>query len=125
MFVNIILRNGRQQFKNLKQLKLTKIFYKFCFNQVLSNEVNVMKPNQMLVFLASLSVVIAQSQLVLRNNMLEVANGRQVFVSRDNLLIDHSKGFVCRVQVVQNEPMHQKVGTFHPEVSLIVTAVKR
>lgn len=60
-------------------------------------------------------------RLVRHNNVLEVPNGRVAYVRPRDLSFHKSviSGGSCKVEVVTNEPMHQRVGVFTPEVSCI------
>lgn len=64
-----------------------------------------------------LLLTFCHSSIVENNLGLEVANGRIEYVRRAVLSFRNEPGKICKVQVVQNEPMYQRVGTFTPEVS--------
>ena len=60
---------------------------------------------------------ISTSRIVKRNTGVEVRNGRNVEVHKNVLSFNVEPTQVCKVEVVTNEPMHQRVGVFKPEVS--------
>ena len=68
-----------------------------------------------------LHVLIINANLVLCsilniNRRLEVANGRAEFLTKRHLSFDVRPGDICKVEVVQNEPIYQRVGKITPAV---------
>lgn len=64
-----------------------------------------------------LTIEFSLAGIVRRNSGVEVRNGRTVLIRDENLSFNVNPGLVCKVQVVNNEPMQQKVGVFSPPVS--------
>ena len=52
------------------------------------------------------------------NNGLEVPNGRSEFLTKNHLSFHAIGGEICKVEVVQNEPIYQRVGKITPPVRL-------
>lgn len=54
--------------------------------------------------------------LVVVNSAVEVSRGRSVFITRAELQISVDPSADCKVEVVMNEPMTQRVGRLSPQV---------
>ncbi|XP_077973663.1 FRAS1-related extracellular matrix protein 1-like [Styela clava] len=76
-------------------------------------EINLLLPfaGILLSLISSISTGIVE-----RNLDLEVTNGRTVYIRKSHLRFATRPGEVCKVQVVQNEPIYQRVGEFTPKV---------
>ena len=59
------------------------------------------------------------SGIVRKNTGVEVRNGRTVTIRKENLSFNGNSNLVCKVEVITNEPMQQKVGVLKPEVRKI------
>lgn len=69
------------------------------------------------LFMISTSSTLAQ--LLLNKRELTVQTGRSVYLRRDDLVFVRTEpGEGCRVEVVQNEPITQRVGTLEPKVGI-------
>ncbi|XP_076812238.1 FRAS1-related extracellular matrix protein 1-like isoform X1 [Clavelina lepadiformis] len=66
--------------------------------------------------IATILVEGGSPQVVKRNRGLEVANGRMEYLDDDVLQFNFDPQQICKVEVVQNEPMYQRVGVIIPEV---------
>lgn len=59
----------------------------------------------------------ALSQLLVHKNDIEVPIGREVFLKPSDLYFHHSiLDEICKVEVLENEPITQRVGLFEPRV---------
>ena len=80
----------------------------------------LMKTNMELVvgiFLLCLTLTTAD-QILISKKELSVDIGRSVYLRKDDLVFrDTSKKSECRVEVVQNDPITQRVGRLEPMVS--------
>lgn len=54
--------------------------------------------------------------LVVVNSAVEVSRGRSVFITRVELQINVDPSADCKVEVVMNEPVTQRVGRLSPQV---------
>nr|XP_018668634.1 FRAS1-related extracellular matrix protein 1 isoform X2 [Ciona intestinalis] len=74
---------------------------------------------RMLIFVLALVVNCClgntHAQQIRHNYGIEVANGRVVYMTKNLLSFPSDPETPCKVEVVQNEPMYQKVGSFTPE----------
>ena len=73
-----------------------------------------------LLLVAALLRSAESGQIVRRNIVVEVRNGRSVELSKDNLAFNVNPREICKVEVVTNEPLYQRVGLFKPEVGFLV-----
>lgn len=62
-------------------------------------------------------LIFTNASVVNRNLPLEVRNGRTIYISKTHVDFKTRPGEVCKIKVVENEPMHQRVGEFTPKVS--------
>ncbi|XP_067452176.1 FRAS1-related extracellular matrix protein 1b isoform X1 [Thunnus thynnus] len=69
----------------------------------------------LLLLLAAVAAVCSRS-LVVVNSGVEVARGRSVFISEKELKISVDPAADCKVEVVMNEPITQRVGRLTPQV---------
>ena len=71
-----------------------------------------------LVFVC-LSPVFVGCGLVIRTNTVTVRMGRTVFLNTDDIVIKKMKKSDegCRIEVVENDPITQRVGQLEPKVS--------
>lgn len=60
---------------------------------------------------------VCSGSLVAVNSGVEVARGRSVFISDKELKINVDPTADCKVEVVMNEPVTQRVGRMSPQVS--------
>lgn len=66
----------------------------------------------------SLTSVFASAGLVQRTNKLSVKVGRTIFLNTDDIVIKQlRREEACRIQVVDNDPITQRVGKIEPKVS--------
>lgn len=74
-----------------------------------------------IVVLVCLLPSIARAALVLRTNTVTVRVGRTVFLSADDIVIRKARknDEGCRIEVVQNDPITQRVGMLQPKVRII------
>ena len=56
-------------------------------------------------------------RIVRRNVGIEVRNGRSITMVKENFDFNVNPGEICKVEVVTNEPLYQRVGLFKPEVA--------
>ncbi|XP_023221594.1 FRAS1-related extracellular matrix protein 1-like [Centruroides sculpturatus] len=62
-------------------------------------------------------VVPNMAQLLLYSKEIEVPIGREIYLTKNDLLFHTiDKGLICKVEVVTNEPMTQRVGLFEPQI---------
>lgn len=75
----------------------------------------------LLVIMFCLSSVFADAGLVLRTNALTVKVGRTVYLNTDDIVIKNMKrgDEGCRVEVVEKDPITQRVGELEPKVGTI------
>lgn len=70
-----------------------------------------------LVSLLLLTVTgVCPRSLVVVNSAVEVSRGRSVFITRAELQISVDPSADCKVEVVMNEPVTQRVGRLSPQV---------
>lgn len=71
-----------------------------------------------LCVLVCLSPVFVTSGLVVRTNTVTVLVGRTVYLNTDDIVIKKMKKSDegCRIEVVQNDPITQRVGQLEPKV---------
>ncbi|XP_035502757.2 FRAS1-related extracellular matrix protein 1b isoform X2 [Scophthalmus maximus] len=62
------------------------------------------------------ATAVCSGSLVVVNSGVEVARGRSVFVTEQELKISVDPGADCKVEVVMNEPVTQRVGRLTPQV---------
>lgn len=61
-----------------------------------------------------------QGQILVRKRDLTVNVGRSVFFEREDLVfVRDRRGVDCRVEVVDTDPITQRVGTIEPPVSTV------
>lgn len=72
----------------------------------------------LLVFVC-LSPVFVSGGLVIRTNTVTVRMGRTVYLNTDDIVVKKMKKSDegCRIEVVQNDPITQRVGKLEPKVS--------
>ena len=73
-------------------------------------------PHCLLMALAML-LGMASSLMVEKNAPLSVYKGRIAYVHPHDLILSVPDGDLCKVEVVTNDPMSQRVGKLHPLVS--------
>ena len=78
--------------------------------------------NWIVIFLPLL-LGMTSGSTVLQKRALIVERGRSTFLHPNDLNFDLEDGSLCQVQVVDNEPMMQRVGELHPKVGLSTCAV--
>jgi len=69
-----------------------------------------------LLLLLSAATSVRCGALVVVNSGVEVARGRSVFVTERELKISPGPIADCKVEVVMNEPVTQRVGRLTPQV---------
>lgn len=72
-------------------------------------------PSLLLLLLTIMAAVCARS-LVLVNSGVQVPRGRMVFITNSELSIVADADADCKVEVVLNEPVTQRVGKLSPQV---------
>ena len=73
-----------------------------------------------LMFLALMCTTSGSGQLLISKRQVTVKSGRSIYLKKDDLVFTRtSKGEECRVEVVQNDPITQRVGYLEPTVSEI------
>lgn len=74
---------------------------------------------QELVIVSLLSICVS-CQIVLDTKELSVDIGRSVYLKRDDIRFSQTeKGDECRIEVVRNDPITQRVGYVEPHVSTL------
>nr|XP_020464816.1 FRAS1-related extracellular matrix protein 1-like [Monopterus albus] len=68
------------------------------------------------VYLLLVVPVVCSGSLIVVNSGVEVSRGRSVFVTEKELKIDVDPTSDCKVEVVMNEPITQRVGRLTPQV---------
>ena len=74
-------------------------------------------PHCLLMALAML-LSMASSLMVEKNAPLSVYKGRVAYIHPHDLILSVPEGDLCKVEVITNDPMSQRVGKLHPLVSL-------
>jgi len=69
----------------------------------------------LLLLLQALTAVCSRS-LVMMNSGVQVPRGRSVFITESELRVSVEPSADCKVEVVMNEPVTQRVGTLSPQV---------
>lgn len=76
------------------------------------------------ILLFSLFISSAIGQILLSKRELTVRIGRSVYLRRDDIRFSRTESNGdCRVEVVQNDPITLRVGSLHPDVSIIYLTV--
>lgn len=70
----------------------------------------------LLILMAVLPHACAQQSLVQVNSAVQVGRGRSVFVTDKELQFNVDQTSDCKVEVVLNEPVTQRVGKLTPQV---------
>ncbi|XP_045159464.2 FRAS1-related extracellular matrix protein 1-like [Mercenaria mercenaria] len=70
------------------------------------------------LFLVCMCPAFIRAGLVVRTNALTVKVGRTVYLNTDDIVIKNMKrkDEVCRIEVVQNDPITQRVGKLEPKI---------
>lgn len=69
-----------------------------------------------LLLLLLLVVVVANQRLSTVTSDLQVIRGREAFLTETELKVEVAGGAKCKVEVVLNEPVTQRVGRLTPQV---------
>jgi hypothetical protein len=71
------------------------------------------------LFLACIWLGLVSAGLVVRTNAITVKVGRTVYLNTDDIVIKNMKrrDEVCRIEVIQKDPITQRVGKLEPKVS--------
>ncbi|KAK2151591.1 hypothetical protein LSH36_358g02015 [Paralvinella palmiformis] len=67
-------------------------------------------------FWLPLLLVVTSSSTMVQKRALIVERGRSTFLHPNDLAFDLEDGSLCQVQVVENEPTTQRVGSLHPKI---------
>lgn len=79
-----------------------------------------MKHYEMLFLLLFCIFTKISCQLLSRKEDIKVSIGREVYINPSDLqFINSTDDTVCKVEVVMNEPMTQRVGLLEPQVYVI------
>lgn len=70
----------------------------------------------MLLLLLAVAAGVCSGSLVVTNSGVEVSRGRSAFVTEKELKISVDATADCKVEVVMNEPVTQRVGRLTPQV---------
>lgn len=69
-------------------------------------------------------IVTSAGQILVSKKEISVDIGRSVFLRKDDLvLVDTTKKSECRVEVVQNDPITQRVGRLEPTVRKLLLSL--
>ncbi|KAF6715166.1 FRAS1-related extracellular matrix protein 1 [Oryzias melastigma] len=80
-------------------------------------------PSLLLLLLTIMAAVCARS-LVVVNSGVQVPRGRMVFITNSELSIDADADADCKVEVVLNEPVTQRVGKLSPQMEVVIFRVQ-
>lgn len=69
-----------------------------------------------MLFLLPMEMMVCSGSLVVVNSGVEVTRGRSVFITEKELKINVEPAADCKVEVVMNEPISQRVGRLTPQV---------
>ena len=103
---------------------LVKVFHFLCKAIKVNFNRRYFKMQNLISFyalIAYLLVIVVAGRIVRRNVGVEVRNGRSVVLRKEELRFNVNRNEICKVEVVTNEPLYQRVGLFKPKVSASVS----